>query len=516
MPKIFISYRRDDSQYQADRLHLALKKHVSNPRRDIFIDIDNIPVGVDFVAHLDAKVAECDVLLALIGPDWLDARDPQTGKRRLDDPADFVRIEIASALKRGIPVAPVLLDGASFPPLNELPDDLKTLTRRNGVEVRRASFDTDAERMIRGLRLKELGRKPAPAPPPKTERGRSPAAWIVSVVALGVIAAGAAGAWLADPFGWRVAPATIGSGVEPQSTAARIDPVPPSSTLGNAAEPVGPGAPLNAEPGASPPASAPPPSASTAVAPAPAAAKPAPRVIEKFRDCSSCPEMAKTPAGNFLMGAPKSLQESENAKPQHRVTIGYSFAMATLETTLGDWNKCVSAGVCRASHATWYTDPALPVGGVTWLEAKVYTDWLSRESGKPYRLPTEAEWEYAARAGTTTPFWTGARLLPSQARYQSSPGVEMVAAGSYPPNPFGLHDTAGNVFEWVEDCWAAGYTPQHLADGSAYVGGPCTYRVFRGGSFFFPAGASSSTSRLMIKPDDWAGYTGFRVARSLP
>lgn len=121
-----------------------------NPKRDIFIDIDNIPVGVNFVEHLDSQVRQCDILLALIGPDWLDARNPKNGQRRLDDPKDFVRIEIASALKRGIPVAPVLLDGAAFPNEEELPDDLKALVLRNGVEVRRTSFDDDVDRMIRG------------------------------------------------------------------------------------------------------------------------------------------------------------------------------------------------------------------------------------------------------------------------------------------------------------------------------------------------------------------------------
>jgi len=110
--KIFISYRREDSQHQADRLHAALSRKI--PKRNIFIDVDNIPVGVDFVQHLDQQVGQCEVLLALIGPDWLEAKNPETGARRLDDPKDFVRIEIASALKRGIPVAPVLLDGA-FP-----------------------------------------------------------------------------------------------------------------------------------------------------------------------------------------------------------------------------------------------------------------------------------------------------------------------------------------------------------------------------------------------------------------
>ncbi len=205
MPKIFISYRREDSQHQADRLHAALRPHVGNPKRDIFIDVDNIPVGVDFEEHLDRQVAQCDVLLALIGPGWLDARNPKTGKRRLDDPEDFVRIEIASALKRGIPVAPVLLDGAPIPAKEDLPEDLKQLARRNGAEVRRSSFDADADRMIRGLGLKELGQKPKPAAAPSRSAPPASGGWIAPLVALSMLAlaGGGAWAWFANPGDWR-------------------------------------------------------------------------------------------------------------------------------------------------------------------------------------------------------------------------------------------------------------------------------------------------------------------------
>ncbi|HVH34304.1 MAG TPA: TIR domain-containing protein [Tahibacter sp.] len=148
--KLFISYRRDDSQHQADRLHLALQRAI--PKKNIFIDIDGIPAGVDFVKNISDQVGQCDILLALIGPDWLQARDTQ-GRRRLDNPEDFVRIEIAAALNRGIPVAPVLLDDARMPQADELPPDLAGLTRRNAVEVRRTSFDADARRLMQKLGL---------------------------------------------------------------------------------------------------------------------------------------------------------------------------------------------------------------------------------------------------------------------------------------------------------------------------------------------------------------------------
>lgn len=150
--KLFISYRRDDSKHQADRLHLALQRVI--PKKNIFIDIDGIPAGVDFVKYINDQVAQCDVLLALIGTGWLHAKNTEGG-RRLDDPEDFVRVEIATALNRGITVVPVLLDDARIPQPDELPPNMVELSRRNAIEVRRASFDVDAQRLIRKLRLGE-------------------------------------------------------------------------------------------------------------------------------------------------------------------------------------------------------------------------------------------------------------------------------------------------------------------------------------------------------------------------
>ncbi|MCR9271124.1 MAG: toll/interleukin-1 receptor domain-containing protein [Hyphomonadaceae bacterium] len=169
MAKIFISYRRSDSQYQADKLYNALKPHVDDAETNIFIDVDNIPFGVDFVEYLDGKVGQCEVLLAVIGDRWL-SEELAPGHRRIDDPGDFVRIEIASALKRGISVVPVLLDGVQVPSAEELPDDLKPLSRRNGVPIQRLSFDADVARLVRGLPI-EL--KPS-ASVPSTPEGPAP------------------------------------------------------------------------------------------------------------------------------------------------------------------------------------------------------------------------------------------------------------------------------------------------------------------------------------------------------
>jgi TIR domain len=147
--KVFISYRRADSAGYSGRVMDWLDRELG--RDLVFMDVDTIPLGTDFSKVLHEEVAKCGVLLAVIGPNWLDARD-EHGNRRLDNPNDFVRIEIAAALQRSIPVIPILLDGARIPKADELPKDLKELSLRNGMEVRHASFQDDMNRLLRGLK----------------------------------------------------------------------------------------------------------------------------------------------------------------------------------------------------------------------------------------------------------------------------------------------------------------------------------------------------------------------------
>ena len=147
--KVFISYRRDDSAGHAGRVMDRLERELG--RDLLFMDVDAIPFGTNFSKVLHEEVAKCGVLLAVIGPNWSDARD-ENGNRRLDDPNDFVRIEIAAALQRNIPVIPILLDGARIPNADQLPEDLKELALRNGMEIRHASFHNDMNRLIRGLK----------------------------------------------------------------------------------------------------------------------------------------------------------------------------------------------------------------------------------------------------------------------------------------------------------------------------------------------------------------------------
>jgi len=146
---IFINYRRDDSSGVAGRLHDSLAPKFG--RDKLFMDVDNIPVGRDFEDYLNSQVAACDAMLAIIGPNWLTAKD-ETGQRRLDNPKDFIVIEIGAALARNIPVVPVLVDGARMPKASELPDSLKPLARRQAIEIRHANFNSDAEGLVKRLR----------------------------------------------------------------------------------------------------------------------------------------------------------------------------------------------------------------------------------------------------------------------------------------------------------------------------------------------------------------------------
>ena len=195
------------------------------------------------------------------------------------------------------------------------------------------------------------------------------------------------------------------------------------------------------------------------------------------------------------MGSPSSERERyDNEGPQHRVTIIDAFAVGKYEVTFEEWDACVSAGGCggyRPDDEGWGRGRR-PVINVSWEDAQRFVEWLREETGEPYRLLSEAEWEYVARAGTSTPFHTGGTISTSQANYDGNytygNGREgeyrerTVPVGSFGANAFGLHDVHGNVWEWVEDCWNDSYRGAP-SDGSAWERGDCSSRVYRGGSW---------------------------------
>jgi formylglycine-generating enzyme required for sulfatase activity len=278
---------------------------------------------------------------------------------------------------------------------------------------------------------------------------------------------------------------------------------------------------------------------------------------DSFKECDACPEMLVVPAGAFAMGSPKNERvRADNEGPQHRVAIGKAFALGKLEVTVDQFAGFVTetsrqmGATCdvwqdgrwsEQSGRSW-RDPGFaqsgshPVACISWEDAKAYAAWLSGKTGKAYRLPTEAEWEYAARGGTTTRFHFGNAEKDycrygngaDQAARKSVPGADKwkvlpcndgnpytAPVGSFAPNGFGLHDTHGNLFEWTEDCWHDNYVGAPH-DGSAWIaGGDCDNRVLRGGA----RGYLPDYLRVAVRGKIGSAYryvnAGLRVARTL-
>jgi sulfatase modifying factor 1 len=287
-----------------------------------------------------------------------------------------------------------------------------------------------------------------------------------------------------------------------------------------------------------------------------------------FRDCADCPEMILIPAGTFTMGTTEA-QNRRRRRQQQLQAAGLlseelfaaelpareiavpAFAMARSEVTIAQFQAFIDAtgyrpsGVCWGlqdgefsfrerinwRHAGYDQGPDHPVVCVTWWDAQAYARWLSLKTGETYRLPTEAEWEYAARAGTQTQyFWgddadagcafmngadeTAQRTFAMAAVLNCDDGAPYTSpVASYQPNAFGLSDMTGNVFEWVQDCYGA-YDPERT-DSVAVVTGDCTSRVIRGGSWDVPPDALRSAVRAWITPTERIHNVGFRVARTV-
>ncbi|HJU32888.1 MAG TPA: formylglycine-generating enzyme family protein [Hyphomicrobiaceae bacterium] len=250
-----------------------------------------------------------------------------------------------------------------------------------------------------------------------------------------------------------------------------------------------------------------------------------------LRDCPVCPEMVIVPAGEFLMGSPDSEKgRGKDEGPQHKVTFAQPFALGKFEVTFAQWDACSAEGGCahKPSDETWGRGKR-PVINVSWDDAKEFVGWLARKTGKPYRLPTEAEWEYAARALTritepSLPFSTGMTINYKQANYdanftynRSPQGVyrqKTLDVGSLPRNAFGLHDMHGNVWEWVEDCYKDSYEGAPV-DGSPVKAANCSLRILRGGAWNYYPRLLRSAYRYATAPGVRMENAGFRVARGL-
>ena len=277
----------------------------------------------------------------------------------------------------------------------------------------------------------------------------------------------------------------------------------------------------------------------------PQAAKLAPG--QSFNECRNCPDMVVLPAGQFTMGSPASDPQREEDEPQQQVTIAKPFAMSRTPVTWDQWEACVrdnwceGAAIDEALRLGFDGEPnpdyrdhgrgSRPVVGVSWYDAQRYVGWLNWKSGEDdaYRLPSDAEWEYGARAGTTTIFPWGDEIdydygnfgrreggLGGHAEGRDEWVDETSPVGSFPANAFGLFDMHGNVFEWTEDCFEADRA-NAPGDGSASKEGNCANRVFRSGTFLSNPYMQRSARRGAPYPATVRGrsYLGFRVAKTL-
>lgn len=450
MTDILVNYRRSDSDLAAhlifDILEEAFPGHV-------FIDIDKIPKAAEFPGYLREVLAKCTVVLCLIGPNWLNARSAG-GRRRLDDPNDWVRIEIETGLAgEGVGVLPMLLSGASMPDESELPDSLRPLVKRQAVEVPAKGFAAKVKDLLPDIgRLRDEG-------------------------------------------------ALARKRADNAKSIARLLPG------------------------------------------------------DSFRDAPHFPIMVMTPVGRFRMGSLSREKGHEiSERPRRMVRLPDRFAVSKYPVTVYEWNFAVQAGL--TGHA-WIELPEKmlrseggelirtgllavgetfdqmrgkihPAAGISWDGAIAYCSWISKETGRRYRLLSEAEWEYCCRAGTTSAFATGATIDYDQAHYnrfykykhqRRRSNERGWTEGAARPvttcfeNAFGLSGMHGNVWEWVQDC----YHPSYEAapdDGRAWVESvPNEEKVARGGCFASGENQLRSAFRGRApRTPRAAGKFGFRIA----
>ncbi len=236
---------------------------------------------------------------------------------------------------------------------------------------------------------------------------------------------------------------------------------------------------------------------------------------DKFQDCPECPEMVRIAAGQFRMG---SATGDSSERPVRVVRILKPFAIGKYEVTIAQWQACVKGGGCTYTPSLGKAKPNDPVRKLSWSDVMRYAAWLSKKTGQRYRLPTEAEWEYAARAGSESLYWWGDRMAPGLADCKKcDPGWNRKlpqSVGRDKANPFGLHGVAGGVWEWTADCWHKNYASAPR-DGRAWDASDCRGRVLRGGSWRNDATYARAASRLRYDFDVRYSTNGFRIAREL-
>jgi formylglycine-generating enzyme required for sulfatase activity len=470
--KIFVNYRRQDEPAEARNVRDRLARVFGE--RNVFMDVDDLEPGQRFEEELEKALAQCDVFLPVIGPRWLKLLD---ARGQNGDP-DYVRQEVAGALARGnILIIPVLVAEAQLPRRDRLPEDIRALTGHQAHDLRHKTYGRDMAQIIAVI---------------KSMRRKAWHRWRVAV-----FGAGAAILCLAIGIYY------FGASGPPRTALKDL------STTGGLVD------------------------------------------GQAFRDCKECPEMVVVPAGEFLMGSPESESgRTASEGPQHNVRIGKRLAVGKFEVTVEEYEAFIvsTGGVADGGGCNVWTayghrfekdrsfrtpsfsqSPRQPVVCVSWQAATTYTNWLTTQTGKKYRLLSEAEWEYAARAGSTGRYFFGdsegalceygngadrtSAFLWGNHLCSDGVGVQTATVGRYKPNAFGLHDTIGNASEWVQDCLREDYRGAPT-DGAPWMSGNCSSRVIRGGSWDNgPKDLRSATrgAHNMQGKDN----IGFRVAREV-
>ncbi|MEM7060560.1 MAG: SUMF1/EgtB/PvdO family nonheme iron enzyme [Pseudomonadota bacterium] len=457
--RIFISYRRGYDNGEARSLYYQLERHFE--RDNLFMDVDDIPIGDDFVIHLDNQVAQCQALIAVIGRGWV---QPENVKR-LHTENDFVRIELEAALKRGtqIPIIPLLIDKVKLPDKSELPKVLRKLTDRNGVEIDHSSYASIIERRLYPALRRLLD-----------EENRSPTGPDSSKSTVVITERTTAKPANNNPASSEAEPPEIV--VETWDGATPMQELPPNT---------------------------------------------------RFREHPDFPDMVVLPTGAFHMGSPNAeLGRLDQEGPQRRVKVP-SFAMAETTVTFDQWYACVDDGWELSNpdpdDESWGRGDR-PVINVSWSDAQEFISWMNSKSGcssDAYCLPSEAKWEYACRAGTTTAYSFGSGIGTHQAVFRDeveARGMTLPVRSLEAANPWGLRHMHGNVWEWTEDVWHDHYlgapktdvpwNPEPIRGDEA--------RTVRGGSWYTSPRSLRSATRLREPFDRRVNDVGFRVARLLP
>ncbi len=527
MSTVFISYRRETTAGEARALFNELLEKLGE--NSVFMDVDSIALGRDFRGALQKTLESCDLMLVLIGRDWAEVKD-EAGRPRLHSPGDFVRLEIEAALKRDIVVTPILVQGAHMPAPEQLPADIRDLVYRNGFELSHNRWESDFAELTRRLNLDiaQEGRRVeqpastvaapnapvAPAARPVSDRRFfSRPLRVTRRQALGVAALTAAGT------GAIIAAPSI----------RRLLTKPPLRTIAFDVATVD----------------------SKGVRNPPEKYKAA--VFTERLDPAGGIDMVSIPGGSFTMGSPVDEPERQgNEGPQHHVTLA-AFFIGASPVTQAQWSAAVLAHPNQIRrnldpNSSFFKGIDLPVESITWHQAEEFCLRLTAITGRAYRLPSEAEWEYACRAGTMGPFHFGPTITPELANYCGTGGAvcgesdgksvasdvyndkkygsgaygegpigvfrgKTTPVGTFPPNRFGLYDMHGNVWEYCLDMWSANYADVPV-DGSANLSGPAdSQRILRGGSWSHNPAICRSAYRDSNPPNSsgWQGRIGFRV-----